>query len=264
MANAPTRMRRKRSRRGSGTCTRRVEGVDAFANDQRRLRWSDIVARGWALTRRIFNTKSFAITLWFTKASVATAWSDYPLVAERTAPRNVPRCYTVCPPPIFPNAPDPFYQSPFHLYQLEHPSVAERIMNPLQEGLPGRLQQVAGDPDHPVAGFWCVVIVVRYACMHMHACLRVAVAIAHPCAAHGCLTLLRRSVSVTRPGVAPLHPSIGTGFGGVGRDVFMAPPTHAMIVPGRKYRFPATASGPYGAQAGYTSFVDVDSVSFCA
>lgn len=47
---------------------------------------------------------------------VCDAWSDYPVIAERTAPRNVPRCYSVCPPPVFPNGPDPFYGSAYALY----------------------------------------------------------------------------------------------------------------------------------------------------
>ena len=48
------------------------------------------------------------------------AWSDYPVIAERTAPRNVPRCYTVCPPAVFPNAPDPFYHTSYVTLRVQN------------------------------------------------------------------------------------------------------------------------------------------------
>ena len=88
------------------------------------------------------------------KIKFTSGWSDYALTTNRVAPRNAGRCYTVCPPPVFANGPDPFYQSAFAIYDLEHPNVFERPSNRQDGELPGRLQQVAGDVVNPVAGFW--------------------------------------------------------------------------------------------------------------
>lgn len=64
---------------------------------------------------------------------------------------RVDRCYTVCPPEVQSNGPDPFYDTAYHILDQEMHSGIEDANGAV---LPGRLTQVAGDIEHPIAGYW--------------------------------------------------------------------------------------------------------------
>jgi len=87
--------------------------------------------------------------------STVTAWTDHGF-GVHPAPTNAGRCYTVCPPVVFPNGHDPYYDSPYYQYETELHGGPYGVgtMNPYGASLPGRLSSAGGDETHPIAGFW--------------------------------------------------------------------------------------------------------------
>jgi len=108
-----------------------------------------------ALLRRshpwIASVLLIAATVW----SPSEAWTDRGF-GVHPAPTNGGHCYTICPPVVFPTGHDPYYDSPFYMYEseLHGGPFGVGTMNPYGATLPGRLSGPGGDETHPVAGRW--------------------------------------------------------------------------------------------------------------